>query len=206
MRPDMSPLPERFTLQREDGALELSWSWKQQPVLSLLPILLFVCCCPTPCGLYGQALVKGTVAYKPNNSFQGYLKIPWLGYLLIAGAVLFSAALLFLELASRVNRTTLRAQDGWLRVTHRPIPIPKTELHADDIVGFKPSLSRTVSRKGEAKKLPPRAGPGEEYRLDAVRRNGTHYRIVSDLETLEQCAWVERELRRALGMPEAPPA
>lgn len=205
MLPDSSPLPERFKLQREDGALELSWSWKQQPVLALLPVVLFFCCCPMPCGLYGQALVEGTVEYKPNNVFAGYLKIPWLGYLLIAGAVLFSVAFLLLSLGTLVNRTTLRAERGWLRLSHRPIPIPKTELHADDLVGFEPSFSTPVSRRSERKKLPPAAGPGEEYRLDVVHRNGTRYRVVSDLETLEQCAWVERELRRALGMSEAPP-
>ena len=205
MRPDSSPLPERFTLQREAGALELSWSWKTQPALAFLPVVLFFCCCSMPCGGFGQGLVRGTVEYKPNKVFAGYLKIPWLGYLLIAGAILFSAAFLLLALGTLVNRTTLRAERGWLRLSHRPIPIPKTELHADDIVGFEPSLSTPVSSKGGPKELPPAAGPGEEYRLDAVHRNGTRYRVMAELETLEQCAWVERELRRALGMSEAPP-
>jgi hypothetical protein len=65
---------------------------------------------------------------------------------------------------------------------------------------FEPSFSTTVSRGHGREELPPVAGPGEAYRLDAVGRNGKRYQVVSDLKTLEQCAWVERELRRALGM------
>jgi hypothetical protein len=191
------PLPERFTLQHENEALVLSWPWKRT---SLWQLLVFLFCCPAPCGLYGQSLVEGTVVLERNGSPDGYVKIPWLGYLLVAGAILFIATLLFAAVLSRVNHSTLRAEPGSLRVRHWPIPLPGTELRASDIVRFEPESSRAARARDS--ETPPKVGPDDEYRLYAITRDGKRHRVLSALETLEQCAWVERELKRALGMRE----
>jgi hypothetical protein len=127
----------------------------------------------------------------------------------MAGAILFIVLILFVAIISRVNHSTLRAEPGRLRVRHWPIPLPRTELLARDIVRFEPDMSRLTRPREPGKEVassssetPPAPGPDAEYRLNAITQSGKSYRVVSALETLEQCAWVERELRRALGMQE----
>jgi hypothetical protein len=204
------PLPERFTLQHENEALVVSWPWKRT---SLWQLLIFLFCCPAPCGLYGQSLVEGTVALERNGSPDGYVKIPWFGYILVAGAILFIATFLFSALLSWVNHSTLRAEPGSLRVRHGPIPLPGTELRASDIVRFEPETSSRVARERNSdtgapflssspSANPSKVGPDDEYRLYAITRDGKRHRVLSALETLAQCTWVERELKHALGMRE----
>jgi hypothetical protein len=84
------PLSERFKFQF-DGVLELSWKWNRPQVM---PLLLFLCLCPGPCGLCGEGLVSGTMRIKEHGKVIGSAHIPWLGYILISAAILMVAVLL----------------------------------------------------------------------------------------------------------------
>jgi hypothetical protein len=198
------PLPERFQLHL-DGGLELSWKWKRHQVMSLL---FFLCCCPGSCGFYGEGLVSGTVRVSSGGKFVGYAHIPWLGYLLIAGSILTAAVLLYSLLLNLMNRTTLRAGNERLSVRHRPLPLPRLELHASDIVRIGEQLSRRAQRMVEfsqqqrassRRRYSPKDFKGE-YEVYAFDRQGKRYLLVSELETQEQAAWLARELRRELGL------
>jgi hypothetical protein len=198
------PLPERFQL-RLDGGLELSWKWKRYPLTTLL---FFLCCCPGTCVGYGEGLISGTVQITENGKFVRHAHIPWLGYLLIAGAILTAAVLLYTLLVNRLNRTTLRAGNERLSLRHRPLPLPGIELHASDIVRFEGRLSRKAQRMIEFSQQRPessrrRYSPQDfkgEYEVYAIDRQGKRHRLLSELDTKEQGAWLARELRRALGM------
>ena len=174
-----------------------------------MPLLLFLCCCPGPCGFYGEGLVSGTVRIKENGKFVGYAHVPWLGYILIASSLLMAAALLYVFLVNLVNRTTLHAGHERVSVRHGPLPLPGLELHANDIVRIEEQLSWSVQRaRAPSQQRPessrgPRDSPKDftgKYAVYAIDRQEKRHLLVSDLDTKEQGGWLARELRRALGM------
>lgn len=201
-----SPLPKRFKLQLKDG-IELSWRWKRHSVLVLLWLM---CWCPPACGMYGVGLVRGMNVVDKNKSITTYEHNPWLGALLIAGAVLTVATFFYTILLNLLNRTTLRAGDEKLSVRHGPLPLPGVALRAGDISRVEARLSwlgqRMIkSTRGEAEFTEIRSS-GQlltgQYSVYAVDLQGKSHLLVSKLDTHEQSDWVVRELRRALGMPQ----
>jgi hypothetical protein len=208
-----SPLPARFQLRFDDG-LELSWRWRPPGVPSMLVgLLAFLGCCPGSCGLLGKGLVQGTVEITREDQSVGYMRIPWLGYLLIAGSLLVTAASLVILLLSLVNRTTLRAGHQRLSIRHGPIALPGLELLASDILRIEPRLSRKARQWMEFKQRhpdPEDPAPAEdpaspedftgEHTVSVVNRQGEQRAVVSGLETEQQAAWLARELMLALGL------
>lgn len=184
-------LPANLTLASRDGRLEISWRWSPFFV-GLLPAL----CCFGPCGLYGSALVDGTVRHMSNGRFVGYLKLPWLGYPMMAVAMLGSAVLLYLFLASLVNRTVVRAEPGRLRVFHTPLPWPPTsvDLAPEDIVGFEAASGLRVMQGNKHLVKPTDS-------LVLVDTQGRKRQVATSLESQAQISWVEAQLRQTLGMP-----
>ncbi|HLL01170.1 MAG TPA: hypothetical protein VK539_11325 [Myxococcaceae bacterium] len=184
-------LPANLTLTSRDGRLELSRRWSLLGS-AILPGL----CCFGPCGLYGQALVDGTVQNISNGRVTGYIKLPWLGYPMMAIAMLCSAVLLYLFLASLVNRTVVRVEPGRLRVFNRPLPWPygSVELTPEDISHFETTPGLRVKQGGKDVVKP------TDIML-VVDRQGRKHQVAPGLESHAQFAWLEAQLRRTLGMP-----
>jgi hypothetical protein len=170
--------------------LELSRRWS--PWTASLLLLAF--CCFSPCGLYGQALVAGTVRHTSKGQVVGYIQNSWLGYLLIAGSVLSTLLILYVCLLSLVNRVVLRVEPGRLRLVHTPLPwFPgNLELTPADITRFE-FLPGLRVKQGQKDIVAP------TFILWVVDRAGRKHQLLSGIEEA-RCAWLEGEIRRTLGM------
>jgi hypothetical protein len=185
-------LPASMTLTARGGTLELSRGWSLWTYSLLLPVL---CCCG-PFGLYAHALVNGTVRRMQNRRAVGYVKIPWLGYLMLAGAGVVAAFLLYTCLLALVNRVVLRVEPGRLRVFHTPLPwlYGALDLTPEDITRFERMDGLRV-RQGKEELVKP------TFILCVVDRKGQRHQLVPGLDEA-QAAWLEGEIRRLLEMPD----
>ena len=182
------PLPEHLTLSTRDGGLEVSRRWSSGTLL-----LLASFCCFGSCGLYGQGLVAGTVRYMPNGRFEGYIKVPWLGYLMMGVSVLLTVLILYVVLLSLVNHITVRAEPGRLRVLHHPLPWPPGTLDfRPGDIRFETLPGLQVKQRGGQHLVPP------TFSLIAVDRRGVKHALVSGLKSKEQAAWLAAELQRVM--------
>jgi len=184
------PLPDHLTFSARDGVLEISRRWRGMTFLLLASFCCFGCC-----GLYGQGLVAGTVRHMSNGKFVGYTKVPWLGYLMMGVSALLTVLVLYVVLLSLVNRITVRAEPGRLRVLHHPLPWPPGTLD------FGPGDVRLETTPGLQVKQ------GEKHVVDptfivvAVDRKGWRHALVSGLKSQAQAEWLAAELRQVMAEP-----
>jgi len=181
------PLPSYLRFSARDGRLELSWRWS-----GLTSLLLSSFCCFGCCGFYGNALVEGTVREMRKKQFVGYVKVPWLGYLMMGVSALLSVLILYVVLLSLVNRITLRAEPGRLRLIHRPLPWPLGSLD------LRPEGLRFETIEGLKVMQGEKNLASPSYILIVFDQNGSRHRLASGLTSRAQGDWLAAELRRVM--------
>jgi hypothetical protein len=184
------PLPDHLTFSARDGVLEISRRWSGMTYL-----LLASFCCFGFCGLFGQALVAGTVRNMSGGKFVGYTQVPWLGYLMMGVSVLLTVLVLYVVLLSLVNRITVRAEPGRLRLLHHPLPWPPGTLD------FGPRDVRLETTPGLQVKQGEKHVVDPTFILVAIDRKGWRHALVSGLKSQAQAEWLAAELRRVMAEP-----
>ncbi len=184
------PLPDHLTFSSRDGVLELSRRWS-----GLTSLLLASLCCFGCCGFYGQGFVDGTMRHERKGQFLGYLKIPWLGYLLMGVSALLTVLVLYVVLLSLVNRITVRAEPGRLRLFHHPLPWPFGTLD------FRPRDVRLETTPGLQVEQAGKHLVDPTFIVVAIDRKGWRHPLVSGLKSQAQAEWLAAEIRRVMAEP-----
>ncbi len=181
------PLPGHLRFSARNGGLEISHRWS-----GLTSLLLSTFCCFGCCGLYGQALVEGTVREMKKKQFVGYIKVPWLGYLMMGVSALLSVLVLYTVLLSLVNRITVRAEPGRLRLLHRPLPWPVGTLDLRPENCRFETIEGLKAMQGEKNLLAP------SFILIVIDQRGWRHKLVPGLKSQAQGEWLAAELRRVM--------
>lgn len=175
-------LPAHTRVSQQEGALEVSRPWSRLHLLYLVLLGVVI-----GCGSFGQQLIASRAETLLPRSWLGY---PMMGLASVAGAVI-----VYLLVLTVLNRMTLRAEQGRLRMSTGPLPWPPAEfeLRTEDIALFIVTPWLRV-RQGASE------FSSERYALVVVDRRGKRRVLVMGLETDDQGLWLVHELRRTLGL------
>lgn len=113
------------------------------------------------------------------------------------GYVALSVLLTYCALAAVLNRTTIRAQAGILRVSEGPLPwtLAKT-ISTKDIHQLYCKRVETRGRRG--------TGTVISYDVLVLLANGTSTQLVKHLEEPEQALFIEQAIEERLGIVDEP--
>lgn len=175
-RPEVE-LPKRFTLDRANQALTISWRSYSPSALFLLFFAIF---------WNGFLVVWHTVALTSGAWFMSVFG------LIHTGVGVFLA---YLVAAKFLNRTVIRASREWLQVRIGPLPWPG-RLDVEHR-GLRQLFCREKIRRGKN-------GATETYQVELVLEGNLRKTLVKDLENADQAIFIEQQLEKYLGIPDAP--
>jgi len=171
------PLPDRFVVERQGGALQITWRWFT-PVAFVFAAF----------GLFWSLFVCF-----------------WIGMVLAAGVgsfALFGAIhaavgvfLIYTAIAMFVNSSHVDASYGSLSVRHGPLPWPGSRTLPTASIRQIYGVER-VRRS--------RRSTSTVYDLQAITAEGGGVTLIKSLQSVEQALFLEQQLERFLGIADAP--
>ncbi len=175
-RPEVE-LPKRFTVDRANQTLAITWRWFSPAVIALLVFAVF---------WNGFLIVWHTIALSQGAWFMSLFG-------LIHTAV--GVGLAYWVAAKFLNRTTVFASREWLQVRIGPLPWPgKLDLKHGDVRQFFCRQKVKHSKNGAT----------ETYQVEAVIEGNLRKTIVKGLENADQAIFVEQQLEKYLGIEDVP--
>jgi hypothetical protein len=172
------PIPERFRVSHDDGDVRVSWRWLEAQhfvtlffVIAWDAFLIF---------WYAQAVPSGEL----------------LAIVFPIAHVAVGVGLTYSTLTGFLNRTTLRARDGVLHVTHGPLPWRGNAMLAGVDVRQLYVTADTVTDSDGGKST-------TTYQLCAMLADGREKKLVKGLKERNEAAYLEGVFERALGIENA---
>ncbi len=167
------PMPPRFRLEDRGGRTHIRWRWPWR-TRGLLGVALVLW------ALYGAYAWLGVVMELDEGPLSS-------SYPTFHG--LLGLALVYVLVVSLVNRITLQAQRGALRITQGPLPWPKGKRLA--------GVEQLYSKRRELRQ-------GENgtvfFELWAITRDRRQHKLVGGLDHPHQALWLERTLEERMGL------
>ncbi|HUS27661.1 MAG TPA: hypothetical protein VMZ53_04110 [Kofleriaceae bacterium] len=171
------PIPERFRVARGDGDVRVSWRWLEAKhfyslffVIAWDAFLIF---------WYTQAVPTGEL----------------LAIVFPIAHVAVGVGMTYSTLSGFLNRTTLRAHDGTLRIEHGPLPWRgNATLNRDEIRQLYVFTHTTTDSDNDT---------STTYQLCALLANGRERKLVKGLREQNEAAYLEDMLENALGIANA---
>jgi hypothetical protein len=166
------PLPERFLVSEEPGALRIQWRWFRPSALFLVGFCVF---------------------------WDGFLLVWYAGALTSGSAVMAlfpllhvgaGVAISYFTLATLLNRTVVEARPRALSVVHGPVPWKGALLAREDVAQL--YVEEHVSRG--------KNGTTVTWGLSAVLRSGKRQKLLTGLEEKAQALYLERALEARFGI------
>ena len=178
--PERAPvsLPERFDVQGSGRNIRIRWRWFKVAELFLIPFAI----------AWNVFLVGWySIAFGVGSDVPGGMGLIMMVFPLAHVAVGVGVA--YRAVANLVNRTTVAAVDGTLRVRHGPLPWwPNPTVPLRDLEQL--YVTRKVVRG--------KNGTSVTFELRAVTRAHRTQLLLGGLAALDQALWLEQELERAL--------
>lgn len=170
----VTPQPARMELTRDGDALAITWRWRRWR--HLYTAAFAAVWDAVLIGWYASGVDAGAFLFS-------------LAHLAVGVVVTYEAA------AGLLNRTTVRASPGQLQIRHAPLPWRGTRTIARD------TLDQLYVRRIE------RAGSNSTtvtWQLSALLTTGRELPLVRGLPDVAEARYLERELERALAIPDRP--
>lgn len=175
-RPEVE-LPGRFTIDRANQTLAISWRWFSPAAVFLLFFAIF---------WNGFLIVWHTIALTQGAWFMSVFG------LLHTGVGVFLA---YFVAAKFLNRTTVFASKEWLQVRIGPLPWPgRQDLRHE---GIRQLFCKEKIKRGKN-------GTTQTYQVEAVLDGNLRKTLVKGLDNAEQAIFVEQQLEKYLGIGDVP--
>ncbi|MCH7225475.1 hypothetical protein [Haloferula sp. A504] len=175
-RPEVE-LPKRFTIERANQTLAISWRWFSPAVLGLLFFAVF---------WNGFLIVWHTIALSQGAWFMSVFG------LLHTGVGVFLA---YWVVAKLMNRTTVYVSKDWIQVRLGPIPWSgKQDLKREGIVQL---FCKEKVQRGKN-------GTSQTYQVEVVLEGNLRKTLVKGLESADQAIFVEQQIEKYLGLADVP--
>lgn len=171
------PLPQRFTVERPGGALEISWRWYTPAAIFLTAFAVFwngfIC-------MWVAAALSGGA---------GFFALFATFHALVGVAMAYGALTMFL------NTTRVAASYNMLSVRHGPLPsFGNLDLPRDGLRQLYCVERLSSSRRSRSL----------SYDLQAVKADGSAVTVLRGLESAEQALYLEQELERFMSIKDEP--
>ncbi len=175
-RGELVPLPERFLVSEEPGALRIQWRWFRPSALFLVGFCVF---------WDGFLVVWYAGAFASGSTVMALFPL-----LHVAAGVTIS----YVTLATLLNRTVVEARPRELSIVHGPIPWKGALLLREDVAQL--YVEENVSRG--------KNGTTVTWGLSAVLRSGKRQKLLTGLEEKAQALYLERALEARFGIVDQP--
>jgi len=174
------PMPHNMSLDETDTTLTITRDWRSWTVFFMLFFAILWN------GMIWAFFVPAFGGVSDGFGFPfGFFLLPFIGV---------GFYLIYQVVTGLLNKTTIRVTDGHLSITHAPIPARNTRLDADQIEQL--YVRQHVNRSSNGNTT-------RSYSLNVILSNGSKKKLMSGLTSADQALYVEQEIERFLGIPDA---